>query len=29
MVKHIVELHDAKIMVDSAPNVGTTMTVIF
>lgn len=29
IVKHIVELHDAKIMVDSAPNVGTTMTVIF
>lgn len=29
IVKHIVEIHDAKIEVDSAPGVGTTMTVIF
>ena len=29
IVKHIVELHDAKIELDSAPGVGTTITVIF
>lgn len=29
IVKHIVEIHDAKIELDSAPGVGTTMTVIF
>ncbi len=29
IVKHIVELHDAKIELDSAPGVGTTMTVLF
>ena len=29
IVKHIVELHDAKIIVDSAPGVGTTMEVLF
>ncbi len=27
IVKHIVELHDAKIELDSAPGVGTTVTV--
>ncbi|MBE5891050.1 MAG: two-component sensor histidine kinase [Lachnospiraceae bacterium] len=29
IVKHIVELHDAKIELDSAPGVGTTVTVVF
>lgn len=29
IVKHIVELHDAKIELDSAPGVGTTITVVF
>lgn len=29
IVKHIVEIHDAKIELDSAPGVGTTMTVTF
>lgn len=29
IVKHIVEIHGAKIDVDSAPGVGTTMTIIF
>ena len=29
IVKHIVELHDAKISLDSAPGVGTTITVTF
>lgn len=29
IVKHIVELHDAKILLDSAPGVGTTIEVIF
>ncbi len=29
IVKHILELHDARIIVDSALGVGTTMTVIF
>ncbi len=29
IVKHIVELHDAKIILDSAPGVGTTIQVIF
>lgn len=29
IVKHIVEIHDAKIELDSAPGLGTTMTVIF
>ncbi len=29
IVKHIVEIHDAKIQLDSAPGVGTTITVIF
>ena len=29
IVKHIVELHDAKINLDSAPGVGTTVTVTF
>ncbi len=29
IVKHIVELHDAEIRLDSAPGVGTTITVIF
>ncbi len=28
-VKHIVEIHDAKIEPDSAPGVGTTVTVYF
>ena len=28
-VKHIVEIHDAKIELDSAPGVGTTISVIF
>lgn len=29
IVKHIVELHDAKLDLDSAPQVGTTITVQF
>ncbi|MCR5546337.1 MAG: two-component sensor histidine kinase [Lachnospiraceae bacterium] len=29
IVKHIVEIHDAEILLDSAPNVGTTITVLF
>lgn len=29
IVKHIVELHDAKIELDSAPGVGSTITVMF
>lgn len=29
IVKHIVELHDAKLTLDSAPGVGTTITVLF
>ena len=29
IVKHIVEIHDARIELDSAPGVGTTMTVLF
>ncbi len=29
IVKHIVELHDARIELDSAPKVGTTVTVLF
>lgn len=29
IVKHIVEIHDAKIELDSAPGLGTTMTVFF
>ncbi len=29
IVKHIVELHDAKIVLDSAPGVGTTIQVLF
>ena len=29
IVKHIVELHDAKIELDSAPGVGTTISVYF
>lgn len=29
IVKHIVELHDAKIELDSAPGVGTTVSVLF
>ncbi len=29
IVKHIVEIHDAKIELDSAPGVGTTITVRF
>lgn len=29
IVKHIVELHDARIELDSAPGVGTTITVLF
>ena len=29
IVKHIVELHDAKILLDSAPGVGTTIEVMF
>ena len=29
IVKHIVELHDAKIELDSAPGVGTTISVLF
>ena len=29
IVKHIVEIHDAKIELDSAPGVGTTISVLF
>lgn len=29
IVKHIVEIHDAKIELDSAPGVGTTVSVMF
>ncbi|MGN0347709.1 MAG: ATP-binding protein [Lachnospiraceae bacterium] len=29
IVKHIVELHEAKLELDSAPGVGTTITVVF
>ena len=29
IVKHIVEIHDAKIELDSAPEVGTTISVMF
>lgn len=29
IVKHIVEIHDARIELDSAPGVGTTITIIF
>lgn len=29
IVKHIVEIHDAKIELDSAPGVGTTISIIF
>lgn len=29
IVKHIVEIHDATIELDSAPGVGTTVTVLF
>ena len=29
IVKHIVEIHDAKLELDSAPGVGTTITVWF
>ncbi|MBR1471647.1 MAG: two-component sensor histidine kinase [Lachnospiraceae bacterium] len=29
IVKHIVEIHDAKIELDSAPGVGTTVSVLF
>ncbi len=29
IVKHIVEIHDAGIELDSAPGVGTTMTIMF
>lgn len=29
IVKHIVQIHDAKIELDSAPNLGTTISVIF
>ncbi len=29
IVKHIVEIHDAKINLDSAPGVGTTITILF
>ena len=29
IVKHIVEIHDAKINLDSAPGVGTTISVLF
>ena len=29
IVKHIVEIHDAKIELDSAPGVGTTISVMF
>ena len=29
IVKHIVEIHDARIDLDSAPGVGTTISVLF
>jgi len=29
IVKHIVEIHDAKIELDSAPDVGTSVTIMF
>lgn len=29
IVKHIVEIHDAKIELDSAPGVGTTISILF
>ena len=29
IVKHIVELHGAKIILDSAPGVGTTIQILF
>ncbi len=29
IVKHIVAIHDAKIELDSAPGVGTTISVLF
>lgn len=29
IVKHIVEIHDAKLQLDSAPGVGTTISVLF
>lgn len=29
IVKHIVDIHDAKIELDSAPGVGTTISIIF
>ena len=29
IVKHIVEIHDAKIELDSAPGVGTAISVMF
>lgn len=29
IVKHIVEIHDANIELDSAPGVGTTITIVF
>ena len=29
IVKHIVEIHDAKLSLDSAPGVGTAISVMF
>ncbi len=29
IVKHIVELHSAKIILDSTPGIGTSFTIIF
>lgn len=29
IVKHIVEIHDAGIELDSAPGVGTTISILF
>ena len=29
IVKHIVEIHDAKLELDSAPGVGTTVSIMF
>ncbi len=29
IVKHIVEIHEAEIELDSAPGVGTTVSVLF
>jgi two-component system phosphate regulon sensor histidine kinase PhoR len=29
IVKHIVEIHDAKIELDSSPGVGTAISVMF